>query len=194
MKIRDINVDAHLLLGKKYLSGGDPARALEQFKLANTHPDNQQAGRDLNDHRVPQILYYIGQACDELGKKKDAKESYKKCIAQDIEDSEFSYYQGLACMELGEDAKAAELFDALVREGKQTLEQGEERNIFAKFGESVSENASRSSAHLKIGLGHLGKKELQPAIEHLQKAVELDVSNLWAGVLLEDHSGMPGVK
>ncbi len=186
MKIRDINVNAHLLLGMQYLEESESEKALEQFQLANTFPDNQQVGRTMNDHRIPQIYYYIARAYEAMGKRRSAKEHYRECAGQDIGNSPYAYYQGLACLQLKEEDRAAAIFNELVADGEKVLEQGVQKDVFAKFGESVSGEAVRSGAHLKIGLGFLGMEETGQARDHLSKAVELDASNLWATVVLEN--------
>ncbi|NJK96606.1 MAG: tetratricopeptide repeat protein, partial [Bacteroidales bacterium] len=82
MKIRDIHVDAHLLLGKEYLNKGNFDQAIEHFALANTHPENHQAGRQINDHRVAQIMFYSGLCSEKNGKKPETY--YKQCISQQM--------------------------------------------------------------------------------------------------------------
>ncbi len=183
MRIRDINVNAHLLYGKDFFDKGNYEKALEQYKLANTFPKNQQVGRSLNDERVPQILYFIGTAYEALGEDEKAEQYYKQSVEQDIDDSEFKYYQGLAYLKLGYKGKADILFDQLISEGQKKLEEGVKVDVFAKFGEKKSENAILSMAHFKVGLGYLGKKQKKAAKEEIQKAVKLDVSNLWAQIM-----------
>ena len=180
MKIRDINVDAHLIYGKELMKNGDFKAALNQFELANTFPENQQVGRNLNDHRVPQIRYYIAMANKKMGNKRKAKQEFELCVKQDIKSSEHSFYQGLAYLELGKKEEAKNIFEALINAGQKELEEGIQHDVFAKFTENTNENAFKSLANLKIGLGQLGLGEKENAILHISKAITLNVSNLWA--------------
>ena len=68
-RVRDITVDAHLLLGKKYLSEKKYRSGLEQFLSTVETPENSQPARRMGDMRSPQINYYIGLAYEALGEK-----------------------------------------------------------------------------------------------------------------------------
>ena len=78
-RVRDITVDAHILLGKKYLEGKKYELALEQFLATVATPENSKTAGRGSDMRSPQINYYIGLANELLGKKEDAKSSFLNC-------------------------------------------------------------------------------------------------------------------
>jgi len=185
MKIRDINVNAHLLLGLNYMEKEKYEDALDQFLLANTFPENQQVGRSIRDHRVAQIYYYTAKAYEALGKKKEARSYYQKCADEPALNSPFQYYRGLAMQELGEDNRAEEVFNTLVERGMRKLKDEDETDMYAKFGETESPASRKSEAHLEAGLGYAGLDKREKAKSELQLAVQLDNSNLWAGVLLD---------
>lgn len=185
MKIRDINVNAHLLLGLSSMDQGKYQQALDQFLLANTFPDNQQVGRSIRDHRVPQIYYYAARAHQAMGNKKDARHYFEKCAAEEAMASPFQYYRGLALLELGEQKKAEQVFRKLIERGEKKLQEEVDADVFAKFGEKESLSARQSQAHLEAGLGYAGLDNRQKALAELEQAVQLDVSNLWARVLLD---------
>jgi len=69
-RIRDITVDARLLLGKKYLEQKQYKAALEQFLALIETPD--EAGR-----RSPQVHYFIGRAYEALGSREKAESHFR---------------------------------------------------------------------------------------------------------------------
>jgi tetratricopeptide (TPR) repeat protein len=182
-RVSDMKVDAHLLLGMKYLSEKKNELALAEFlKTTGSKADNENA-----DARDPQINYFIGLAYEALGKKSDAKSYFTKSAAQNIKDDGIiSYYQGMSQQKLGNKEKANTIFKALIEEGNQQLSKNSEVDFFAKFGEKEAENVRQSNANLLIGLGNKGLGDGAKATESLQKAVERSASNLWATVELKN--------
>ena len=180
-RVRDITVDAHLLLGKKYLSEKKYEQALKEFLATVETPDNTQTGRPAGDSRSAQISYYIGMACEAMGKSDLAKTSFILSTEQTERAVDMaSYYRGLSYLKLNSKDKAAELFNSLLEEGKKQLSQGEEVDFFAKFGEKEAANIRLSNAYMLIGLGYKGLGNVKSSTENLTKAVELSASNLWA--------------
>jgi tetratricopeptide (TPR) repeat protein len=185
-RVRDITVDAHLLLGKKYLENKKTDQALAQFLSLNAVSDKSELSENENDIRTPQINYFIGVASETAGKKSDAKLYYTRSSAQSVKENIYiRYYQGLALLKLGNKAKASEYFNTLISEGERQIKQGSDIDFFAKFGEKEAENVRLSNAYLLKGLGYKGLGDVHQATENLQKAVELSASNLWAKVELE---------
>ncbi len=178
-RVSDMKVDAHLLLGRKYLNEKKNDLALAEFlKTTGGKADNENA-----DARDPQINYFIGLAYEALGKKAEAKNQYTKSASQAVKDAGIiSYYQGLSQLKLGNKEKATACFNALIEEGNKQMSKESEVDFFAKFGEKETRNEQLSNAYLKIGLGNKGLGESAKANENLKKAVELSASNLWAQV------------
>lgn len=182
-RVRDITVDSHLLLGKKYLQAKKTDQALVQFLALNGTSDNSE---NENDIRTPQINYFIGLASEITGKKTDSKLYFTRSSTQSIKENNYiRYYQGLSLLKLGNKAKASEYFNTLISEGEKQMKQGTDIDFFAKFGEKEAENVRLSNAYLLKGLGYKGLGDSRQATENLQKAVELSASNLWARVELE---------
>ena len=181
-RVSDMKVDAHLLLGRKYLNEKKNDLALAEFlKTTGGKADNENA-----DARDPQINYFIGLAYEALGKKAEAKNQYTKSASQAVKDAGIiSYYQGLSQLKLGNKEKATACFNALIEEGNTQMSKESEVDFFAKFGEKETRNEQLSNAYLKIGLGNKGLGESSKANENLKKAVELSASNLWAQVELQ---------
>jgi tetratricopeptide (TPR) repeat protein len=178
-RVSDMKVDAHLLLGIKYLAYKKNDAALAEFlKTTGSKADNENA-----DARDPQINYFIGLAYEALGKKADAKSYFGKSGNQEVKETGIiSYYKGLSLQKLGNKAKATEIFEALIAEGNKRMSKETEVDFFAKFGEKEAENVRLSNANMLIGLGNKGLGNTAKANESLKKAVELSASNLWAEV------------
>jgi tetratricopeptide (TPR) repeat protein len=187
-RVRDITVDAHLLLGKKYLEQKKYKEALEQF-LANVEtPENSRSGRNTGDARSPQINYFIGLGYEAIGNKTKANSYYSLSTSQILKEANYiNYYQGLSYLKLGNKPKATECFNMLVDEGDKKFKQGSEVDFFAKFGEKEASNVQLSNMYLLKGLGYKGLGDNAKATENLQKAVDLSASNLWANIELQKH-------
>jgi tetratricopeptide (TPR) repeat protein len=181
-RVRDISVDANLLLGKKYFASKKFELALKQFLSILETPDNSKTSGIDHDSRSPQINYYIGLTYEALGKKTNA-ESYFTRSSEQLSGENYNYiryYQGLSFLKLGNKAKASEYFNSLITEGDKRIKQGSEIDFFAKFGEQEAENVRLSNAYLLKGLGYKGLGDTPAASENLKKAVELSVSDLYA--------------
>jgi tetratricopeptide (TPR) repeat protein len=184
-RVRDITVDARILLGKKYLTEKKNKEALDQFLSTAETPENALTGRRSGDMRSPQINYFIGLAYEALGKKTQAKSYYTLSFDQTLRTSDYiRYYQGLSFLKIGNKAKASEYFNSLIEEGNKIIKQGSEVDFFAKFGEREAANVQLSNAYLLKGLGYKGLGDTNSATENLTKAVELSASNLYARVEL----------
>ncbi|HEY3388294.1 MAG TPA: DUF5107 domain-containing protein [Prolixibacteraceae bacterium] len=185
-RVRDITVDAHLLLGKKYLAEQKNEQALEQFLSAIETPENSKS--KMGDERSPQVNYYIGLSYEALGNKAMAMTYYTMSANQSKKEPNYiTYYQGLGYQKLGNQTKATEDFKMLIEEGNKRLKQGSEIDFFAKFGEKEAGNVQQSNAYLLKGLGFKGLGNMNLANENLKKAVELSASNLWANTELTNQ-------
>lgn len=184
-RVRDITVDAHLLLGRKYMSEKKYKEALEQFLGLAATPENSDMGRR-GDFRSPQINYFTGLAYEALGQKAKAKQYFTMSAEeQSRQISNINFYQGLALLKLGNKTRANEIFNSLIAEADNRIKQGEEADFFAKFGEREAENVRLSNAYLLKGLGYKGLGDKEKASENLSKARELSASNLYAKVEME---------
>ena len=185
-RVRDITVDAHLLLGRKYLEQKKYQQALEQFMATIETPENSKART--GDARSPQINYFIGLAFNALGNKTKANTYFTMSTEQSNKETNYiTYYQGLSFQKLGNKVKASECFNAMIEQGNKRIDKGSEIDFFAKFGEKEAENVQLSNAYLLKGLGNKGLGETLTAIENLKKSVELSVSNLWANIELQNE-------
>jgi tetratricopeptide (TPR) repeat protein len=72
-RVREVIIDAHLMLGKKYFADKNYSKALEEFLLAQV--PEEEAGGSRTGNRNIQVDYYIGLAYEALGNRSKAKAS-----------------------------------------------------------------------------------------------------------------------
>lgn len=184
-RVRDITVDAHLLLGRKYLAEKNYKAALQEFLGLAATPENSDIGRR-GDSRSPQINYFTALAYEGLGQKSKAKQYFILSTEDKSRQVTYiKYYQGLSYLKSGNKQKADETFNSLIEEADKRIKSGEEVDFFAKFGEREASNVQLSNAYLMKGLGYKGLNDKEKASENLKKAVELSASNLYAKVEME---------
>jgi tetratricopeptide (TPR) repeat protein len=186
--IHDLHMDAHLLMGSGLLNSGKIKEAIAVFNKALGYPENQQAGKPLNEPRWAQINYYLGLAWQKEGNKKMAIQSFRKSAGQQIGFSENSFYQGMSQMALGDKDKAMGIFQQLVKEGEASLHEMEKIDFFAKFGEQQTLQERQAEAHYLKTLGLFGMGEIEKAKAELQAALNLNNSLVWAGEMLNQCS------
>jgi tetratricopeptide (TPR) repeat protein len=188
-EIHEVYVDAHLLRGLSRLREGQAQEALADFQAAAEYPENLSVGRPKSDGRAAQIAYYTGRAYEALGNSEQAKQCYTTCTGQRgrWQGSDGRFYQGMALKKLGRGAEAQGIFEGLIKTGQERLAGSEAADFFAKFGERETPEARQASAHYLIGLGYLGKGELDSARTELETAATLNVSHVWAKEMMEDN-------
>ena len=183
-RVRDLIIDAHLMLGKKYYEEKRLEKALQQFLLAQIPEEEATDSRSGN--RTIQVNYFIALAYEALGDKAKAKNYFTLSAGPDSRGSGYiRYYQGLSYIKLGREKDAGEIFNSLITEGERLISQKSEADFFSKFGEQEAENVRLSNGYLIKGLGYKGLGDYKMATENLKKAVELSAGNLYAAVELQ---------
>ncbi len=185
-RVRDIMIDAHLMLGRKFMAEKNYSKALEQFLKAQV-PEEEAGGSRLGNRNY-QVEYFIGSAYRAMGNKSKARQWFQMSTAREAMGSSYiRYYQGLSWTALGNSREAEKVFNDLVTEGDRQISRSETREVdfFAKFGEREAENARLSNAYLLKGLGYKGLGKVSEARENLQKATELSSASLYAKAELE---------
>jgi tetratricopeptide (TPR) repeat protein len=185
-RVRDIIIDAHLMLGNQYLNEKKFSEALQEFLLARV--PEEEAGGSRYGNRNIQVNYFIGLAYEALGKTSNAGDYFRLASGQGSAFTSYiTYYQALSCLKTGNKAKADELFNKMISQGNNQINRKQEVDFFSKFGEREAENARLSDAYLLIGLGYKGLKDSLQAKENLARAVDLSASNLFAILELNDR-------
>jgi tetratricopeptide (TPR) repeat protein len=184
--IHDVHIDAYLLTGTGLLNSGKTKDAVDAFKKALEYPENEEAGKPLNEPRWAQINYYLGLAFQKLGIKAEAKNFFSKSADQQIEFSENSFYQALSQLELGDKDKAMLVFQKLLKEGETNLNVMAESDFFAKFGEMQTIQEKQADAHYLKALGLFGIGEKEKAKTELITVLNLNSSLVWARELMDE--------
>ncbi|MHC4432977.1 MAG: DUF5107 domain-containing protein, partial [Planctomycetota bacterium] len=189
-RIHDVFVDAHLLRGLRRAGNGRLQDALADFLKASEYPENLSVGRPSNDRRAAQVACHIATAYAALGDDTKAQVFYKKAAEQERTRSwpEARFYQGMSLVRLGRTEPGGKIFDELIESSKQRLSEQQEVDVFAKFGEGETPQARKASAHYALGLGYLGRGRNELARTEFEKAIELNVSHVWARAQLEELS------
>ena len=187
-EIHDVYVDACLLRGMQKFKNKKFHDALEDYLAASEYPENLQVGRPKNDRRAPQVAYFIAAAYQAVGDNEKAKDLYNRAAQQEQTSQwpETQYYQALAFEKLGQKDKAKQIFNRLIDTGKEKLAEDISMDFFSGFGEHQSKEKRMADAHYTIGLGYLGSGETQKAKAQFKKAVDLNISHLWAKAQLSE--------
>jgi tetratricopeptide (TPR) repeat protein len=184
-RVREIMIDAKLMLGREYLLQKNFEKALHYFLEAQV-PD-EEAGSTRFGNRDMQVNYHIALAYEALGKASEASRFFSKVVQQEpVRITMMDYYRGLALIKTGEKNKAKAVFESLITEADRQLQSSGTSEAGVIFGEREADNTLRSRLFTMKGLGNKGLGKLKTANENLEKAVQLSHSNLWANVELND--------
>jgi tetratricopeptide (TPR) repeat protein len=178
-------VDAHLLRGWGHSREGEPEKALEDYLSALEYPENMMVAEPYRGGRSTQVQYFIGTACEKLGDLEKAQDHYQKAAGKRQHQglTEIHFYKALALSKLDKNEKADEIFQGLIRLGRDRLQNPEE-DFFAKFGEKQTADDKKADAYYLVGLGFLGQGKNLAAQEELATAVKLNPNHIWAAALL----------
>lgn len=184
--IRDVYVDAHLLRGGERFKAKKYREALKDFEAALEYPENLEVGRPFRDARASQVNYFIGTVHEALGRAEKARQCFEKSVAEQYGWSEIRYYQGLAYRKLAREREAIEIFDGLIKFGKERLAASAGLDFFEKFGERQSEASRLAHANYLLGLGHLGKGSKAEAKAEFEQVLKLNPNHIGAKTRLAE--------
>jgi tetratricopeptide (TPR) repeat protein len=187
--LRQPFVDACLLRGLARLKAGEAAAALEDFRLADTYPENLQAGRPGDAGQSPKIHFYTAQAYRALGRQEQAEAELRKALEGRVADGEMNYYRLLACRGLGDAASAAEQRKRLASAIGE-FEKPAAVYAYAKFGgeNTPAERVTHRTAagnYLK-GLAALADGDAAAAA-HFAAALKERPAMIWAKAFFENR-------
>ena len=186
--LRQPFVDACLLRGLARLAAGKNADALQDFLLANTYPENLQAGRPGDAGQAPKLHYYTAKAYRALGQADQAQAQLRAALEGRVANGEMSYYRGLACRELG-DVKGESEQKQRLQSAIVALEQPDVVDAYAKFGgentpaERVGHRTTES-LYLR-GLAALVEGKPADAKTLFSQALKERPSMIWAKAMLQ---------
>jgi len=113
-------------------------------------------------------------------------EYFRKSVEERHGWSEISFHQGLAYRKLGRETDARQLFDGLIKHGKEMLAASPALDYFAKFGERQSQSLRLAHVHYLIGLGHLGNDNTLDAKQEFENTLRLSRNHIGARSQLKD--------
>jgi len=178
--IHDVYVTAHLLRGEERFKAGEFRDALRDYAAALEYPENLEVGKPFRGGRFSQIYYFIGKAHEALGNRDRAMEYFRQSVEEKHGWSEISFDQGLAFRKLGREADAKQLFDGLIKHGKEMLAASSGLDYFAKFGERQSQSLRLAHAHYLVGLGHLGNGNTADAKQEFENTLRINRNHIGA--------------
>jgi len=185
-QIHQVYVNAHLLRGIQKLINNKLQAAKSDFEAALEYPENLEVGRPIKDNKAFKTYYYLGKACEALGKKAEAGVFYEKLSRVGEGLSENLFYKGMSLLRFGFEKDAKEIFNKLIKDAQSRLESTPAQDFFTKFGEKQSLEKRRANYFYLAGLGYLGNGEKQKAEEMFAEVKKLNPNYLWAKIELYD--------
>ena len=184
-------VDANLLQGVAYRDTQQFDKALANFKAAGEFPLRMEAAKPWTDSRIGEVLCYTASLYETMGESKKAKQAYAEVLKERLSKGWDipHYYRGYALKKLGQTAEAKSIFEGLAETGQRRLEAIESTtgmDFFAKFGDRMTKETRKATAHYLIGLGKLGLDQTEEARAEFEKAAALDINHVWSRAKLAE--------
>ena len=182
--LRDAYEDVYLLKGQARFRASDYQGALKEYQKALEFPLNLENAWPYRGGRMPAIFYFIATAHEALGDAASARQFYDKAAeAQQQETwSDLRYYEAMALKKLGKDEQGGRLLSGLM--DFASVEPGSGVDFFSKFGEREPLNVRQARLHYLRGLVHKARGDAAASRAEFEKALALDVNQLWARVHL----------
>jgi len=174
---------AYWLLGRRALEAGDASTALGHFQAGLDFPAH--LGELPTESEIIQLIYYTGLACEQLGRKDEARAAFEKALAMKGWLSLIDYYQGLALIRLGKEGEGRAKLSELKKRAAELAESGIQPNYFY-YGnpnptfEEDPKKQQRIYFTLLVGLACLGLGDLPGAKSALGQVLAVDPANLVA--------------
>jgi tetratricopeptide (TPR) repeat protein len=183
--LRDAYEDVYLLRGLSRFARKDYRGALAEYQKTLEFPLNLENAWPYRGGRMPELYYFIATAHEALGEDRKAREFYGKAVEakQREEWSDLRYYQAMAEKKLGATERAEILLDGLMEFA--STDPGSSVDFFSKFGDREPLNVRQARHHYLRGLVHRGRGNVQESRSEFEKALALDVNQLWARVQLD---------
>jgi len=193
--VTDYWTDAYLMLGHAEMKKGNHKKAAEYYKLSVDYPSTLQTAKGASSGRFPEASWWTGFAYNASGDSKKAVKEWNSAVESIPEarggrqyginsESMSLFYQALSLRKLGQKAKASEIFNQLVNSGNRSLQNRDQIDFFAKFGQQQSQRSSLGMTHFVIGLGYLGLEKRAEAEAEFRKALEICPDHLYSKIFL----------
>jgi tetratricopeptide (TPR) repeat protein len=195
--VNDYWTDACMMLGHAEMGKGNYKKAIEYYRLSIEYPSNLQTARGTSSGRFPEASWWSGVAYNAAGDSKRALKEWNSAVENIPENSRaFSvsnesmnlFYQAVSLRKLGQEERAAGIFNRLISSGNRSLQNRDQIDFFAKFGQQQSQRSSLGMTHFVIGLGYLGLGRKTDAETEFRKALEICPDHLYSKLFLENKN------
>ena len=186
---------SHIQIATKALRKNEYEKALHHLQSALSYPQNLGEGK-LHGARDNDIYYWMGCANNGLGRSGESINCWEKAAKGQVTISQPLFYndhqpekvlyQGLALLKLKRDEEAEEIFNRLVRHGKEHMSDNFKIDYFAVslpdllIWDEDLEMRNRAHCQYLIGLGELGLGNLGNSIQMFNKVLGSDRYHLGA--------------
>ncbi len=190
--IHGLWIESHLLRGRNFLEAGEHRKALEDFELALTYPENLEVGPPSRGVGSAKIFYFIGLAHALLGEDDEALSFFRR--AADFRSGELSeqyYYRCLALEKTDRKEEALGRLHGLVISAEKAAKDVLRVDFFKKFGEKQSSIRRKARYHYLSGLGYLGLGLDEKAASAFREALDMDGTLYEARLHLEKLRKLP---
>ena len=179
-EIHEFYVDTHVLKALELMSKNLYKDAVDKLNDALLYPENLEVGKALNDGRAAMMYYFMGQAYEKLGQKKNAKSFYLKSTkTKNNGQADLVYYQAMAYEALGQNEKVNTMFEELIKQGESIIKNGASKTGIGVEEVSAADKYISQGYYLQA-LGNKGLGNNEKAAELFQKSLERHNNNLWA--------------
>jgi tetratricopeptide (TPR) repeat protein len=200
-KISTQYITALVALAKEHIKKDNYEEAVKLLKqAAGSYPINLGEGK-LYGAQENHIYYYLGCAYEGLKLADKAEESYLHAssgLSEPVgmmyyndQPPEMIYYQGKALLKLGREKEASSRFNKLIEYGEKHMFDQVRIDYFAVslpelliFEEDL-DRKNQVHCYFMIGLGYLGKQEIDKAEECFQRIAEININHIGFTSFLE---------
>jgi tetratricopeptide (TPR) repeat protein len=192
-KVSTQYLTALVALAKEYKKQENYEEAIKLLERATgSYPINLGEGK-LYGAQENHIYYYLGCALDGFKLAEKAKESYLHAssgLSEPVgmmyyndQPPEMIYYQGMALLKLGRRTEAYSRFNKLIQYGEKHLFDKVRIDYFAvslpdlQIFEEDLDRKNTVHCNFMMGLGYLGKQEIDKAEECFKKIAAIDVNH-----------------
>lgn len=192
-KTSNQHIAIHIQLALNAIADGDYEKAIELLHAAQSYPENLGEGK-LFGAQENDIHYWIGYACEKMGRQNEAIASWEKAsvglsdpgqaIFYNDQQPDKIFYQGLALLKLGRPAEADQRFARLIKYGETHQDDIVRMDFFAVshpdltiFEDDLTRHNAIHCYYLQ-GLGWLGKQEYKKAAEFFHKGLSHNPAHL----------------
>ena len=183
-------VYSRIALATQHIEQQEYPEAIDHLTQAQTYPPNLGEGK-LYGTQENDVFYWLGCAYEGMNDPARAREAWEKAavglsepepaIFYNDQQPDKIFYQGLAMLKLQRADEANRRFEKLISFGEARMDATVKIDYFAVslpdlllWDDDLSAR-NRLFCHYLIGLGYLGRGEIEKAEKSLQKASELDI-------------------